>query len=98
MDVFGVGLMELLVIIVIAFLVLGPHELREIGRGLGKAVREFKKYGSALTRDYEDEFEKGLESPSDQQSRSTKDPEEKLSESNATSRRTEAIQPRNADE
>lgn len=35
--------MHLLVILVIALIVFGPGKLPEIGAGLGKTVREFKK-------------------------------------------------------
>jgi sec-independent protein translocase protein TatA len=39
---FGVGMPELLVILVIALLVLGTKRLPEVGSGLGKAIRGFK--------------------------------------------------------
>jgi len=35
--------MHLLVILVIALLVFGPGKLPELGSGLGKSIREFKK-------------------------------------------------------
>jgi sec-independent protein translocase protein TatA len=38
----GVGVPELLVILVIALLVLGPKKLPEAGRAMGKGMREFK--------------------------------------------------------
>ncbi len=40
---FGIGMQELLVVLVIALLVLGPKRLPEIARALGKGVREFRK-------------------------------------------------------
>lgn len=39
---FGLGLPELLVILVIALLVFGVDRLPDIGSGLGKAIRGFK--------------------------------------------------------
>ena len=40
---FGLGLQELLVILVIALVIFGPSKLPQSGSGLGKAIREFKK-------------------------------------------------------
>ncbi len=40
---FGLGVQELLVILVIALVVFGPSKLPQIGSGLGKAIRDFKK-------------------------------------------------------
>ena len=40
---FDIGLQELLVILVIALLVFGPQKLPELGRMLGRALREFRK-------------------------------------------------------
>lgn len=39
----SLGIMELLLIFVVALLVFGPKRLPEIGRTLGKALGEFKK-------------------------------------------------------
>jgi sec-independent protein translocase protein TatA len=38
----NVGPMELVVVLVIALIVLGPKRLPEVGRSLGKGIREFK--------------------------------------------------------
>ncbi len=40
---FGLGFQELLIILVIALIVFGPSKLPQIGSGLGKAIRDFKK-------------------------------------------------------
>ena len=40
---FGIGMPELIVILVIALLVFGAKSLPEIGSGLGKAIRGFKE-------------------------------------------------------
>ena len=40
---FGLGMQELLVILVIVMLLFGAQKLPELARGLGKSVSEFKK-------------------------------------------------------
>jgi sec-independent protein translocase protein TatA len=50
----SVGFPELIVILAIALIVLGPKKLPEAGRALGKGMREFKDSVSGETRD-EDE-------------------------------------------
>jgi sec-independent protein translocase protein TatA len=40
---FGLGMQELVIILVIALLIFGPTKLPQIGSGLGKAIRDFRK-------------------------------------------------------
>ncbi len=44
----GIGGMEIFVILMIALVVFGPKKLPEMGRSLGKAIREFKSAGTEL--------------------------------------------------
>jgi sec-independent protein translocase protein TatA len=44
---FGFGFQELIIILVIALVFFGGKKLPEIGSGLGKAIREFKRGTSA---------------------------------------------------
>ena len=60
---FGIGIGELILILLLAFLAFGPGKLPEIARGLGKAVRQFTKYTSSFTDDLRNEFEKELNAP-----------------------------------
>ena len=39
----SIGPMELIVVLVIALVVLGPKKLPDVGRSVGKGVREFKE-------------------------------------------------------
>ncbi|MGK7881562.1 MAG: TatA/E family twin arginine-targeting protein translocase [Crocosphaera sp.] len=54
MNVFGIGLPEMGLILVIALLVFGPKKLPEIGRSLGKAVRGFQD----ASKEFENEFKR----------------------------------------
>jgi sec-independent protein translocase protein TatA len=47
----NIGPMELVIVLVIALLVLGPKRLPEVGKSLGKGMREFKDSISGATRD-----------------------------------------------
>jgi sec-independent protein translocase protein TatA len=43
---FGIGPVELIIVLVIALLVLGPGKLPDVGSALGKSIREFRKAAS----------------------------------------------------
>ncbi len=45
------GPMELILILVIALVIFGPKKLPEIGRAVGKAIREFKQSTSRIAED-----------------------------------------------
>ena len=46
---FGAGHLPLIVILlVVALIVFGPSKLPELGSGMGKAIREFKKHTTEL--------------------------------------------------
>jgi sec-independent protein translocase protein TatA len=47
---FGLGMPELLVILVIVIVIFGANRLPQLGEGLGKAIRGFKK-GISDTQD-----------------------------------------------
>ena len=40
---FGIGFPELLIILVIVLVIFGANKLPEIGAGMGKAIKNFKK-------------------------------------------------------
>lgn len=69
MDFFGIGPLELLVILIMALLVFGPRKLPEIGNALGRGIRQLRKassdLGRELTQDVKGDDEKGATSGED---------------------------------
>jgi sec-independent protein translocase protein TatA len=56
---FNVGFPELIVLLIIALIVLGPKKLPDAGRALGNGMREFKESLSGDSkRDHDDEDER----------------------------------------
>jgi sec-independent protein translocase protein TatA len=53
----NIGPMELVIVLVIALLVIGPKKLPEVGKSLGKGMREFKESISGTNRDDDDDDE-----------------------------------------
>jgi sec-independent protein translocase protein TatA len=51
------GPMELIVILVVALIILGPKKLPEAARSVGRGMREFKESISGPDDDYDDEPE-----------------------------------------
>ncbi len=49
----SIGPMELIIVLAIALIVLGPKKLPDAGRSLGKGLREFKDSVSGRDRDPE---------------------------------------------
>lgn len=57
---FGIGLPELILIMVVALLVVGPKKLPELARSLGKAMGDFKRMADDVKQTFEEEApEKG---------------------------------------
>jgi sec-independent protein translocase protein TatA len=52
---FNIGPLELVVVLIIALIVFGPKRLPELGRSLGKGIREFRGSISGDKEDDEDE-------------------------------------------
>lgn len=57
MNIFGIGLPEMIVIMAIALLIFGPKKLPEIGRSIGKTIRSFQE----ASKEFESEFKREAE-------------------------------------
>jgi Tat protein translocase TatB subunit len=51
---FGIGMTEMIVILVIALVVLGPKRLPEMARTLGKSLAELRRASTELRREFND--------------------------------------------
>lgn len=51
---FGIGMTELMVILVIGLLVLGPKRLPELARSLGRGLAEFRRASTEMRREFMD--------------------------------------------
>jgi len=56
------GFSEMLIIFVVALLVFGPKKLPELGKSLGKGLREFRKATNELKSTWEDQV-RDIETP-----------------------------------
>ena len=50
MNVLGIGSLEILLILIVAFVFLGPEQLIDVARFLGNAVKEGRKLASEMPR------------------------------------------------
>jgi sec-independent protein translocase protein TatA len=55
---FGIGPLELIIVLVIALVVFGPKRLPDLGRSLGTGMREFKDSITGSSKDDDDEDER----------------------------------------
>ncbi len=60
---FGIGMPELILILAVALIVLGPKRLPEIARALGKGLAEFRRTTDELKEEFR-EVEEEIENPS----------------------------------
>ena len=56
----NIGPMELVIVLIVALLVIGPKKLPEFGRSLGRGMREFKETISGDRREDDDDAPRPL--------------------------------------
>jgi sec-independent protein translocase protein TatA len=57
----NVGPLELLVVLIIALVIFGPKRLPELGRSLGKGIREFRGSLSGESKDDDEDEPRAIE-------------------------------------
>jgi len=57
MNIFGIGLPEMALIMIVALLIFGPKKLPEIGRSVGKAIRGFQEASNEFQNEFKREAE-----------------------------------------
>ncbi|MDY7000323.1 MAG: Sec-independent protein translocase protein TatB [Thermodesulfobacteriota bacterium] len=82
---FGIGTTELLVILLVALVVLGPKKLPQIARSLGKALGEFKRVSSDVKSKIDLEVENLEREEKTQKAKSELLPEDYAAETAAAS-------------
>jgi len=60
---FGIGMTELLVILALGLLVLGPKKLPELARSLGRGLSEFRRASTEVRREFLDVAEEPHQKP-----------------------------------
>jgi len=74
MGFLGIGPWEILLIIILALIVLGPGKLTDFARTLGKTVRAIRKYSTDLTTAVTRELDSDKEEPPKDKDKQSKPP------------------------
>ena len=83
MNIFGVGLPEVTVILILALLIFGPKKLPELGKQLGKTLKSLKKASNEFQNEIDQVMNEEDESPKSIESNQTNEiNQEKLDSEN----------------
>ncbi len=86
---FGIGMPELIVILVIALIVIGPQKLPDIARSLGKGLAEFKRASEDFRQNISEEAK--ATDDTEKLAREAADKEKALKNAEATYANTETL-------
>lgn len=84
---FGIGMPELIIILVIALIIIGPQKLPDIARSLGKGLAEFKKASDDFRQNISEEAR--AEEDKERLAREAAEKEKQLKEAETTYARPE---------
>ncbi len=85
MNIFGVGLPEVTVILILALLIFGPKKLPELGKQLGKTLKSLKKASNEFQNEIDQVMNEEDESPKSIESNQTNEiNQEKIDSENST--------------
>lgn len=60
---FGLGFGEIVLVLIIALIFIGPKKLPELAKGLGQGIREFQKAAKGFTDSMQDTAQQGPTTP-----------------------------------
>ncbi len=60
---FGIQPIHLILVAIVALLIFGPSRLPEIGRGIGRALTEFRRGAKDMTEGFKEEVSKPVDGP-----------------------------------
>jgi sec-independent protein translocase protein TatB len=89
---FGIGSTELIVILVVALIVIGPAKLPEMAKSLGKALGEFRRVSTDVKRTIEMEAEQADQKSRTDQAKKELFPEQKASQAPQAAQTPQASQ------
>lgn len=93
--VFGISGTELMIILFFGFLIFGPEKLPQMGRTVGRAIRQFKDASEAANKKFKeqvaDPFQEAIAPYKDQMDESTKPIQEDIAAINSTLNETKSM-------
>ncbi len=63
---FGIQPIHIIIVIAVALIIFGPSKLPEMGRGLGRAITEFRKGAQEMTSGFKEELSQPVNDPASQ--------------------------------